>query len=264
MAKEMKLAVDTIAHYDDGIILVDRAKAPYGIALPGGFLEIGETLEQAAEREFHLKTGLMIEEPSLYQPFSDLGRDPRGRVITQVFYGNAYGKISKGDKVKDVLVVKPEEIEGMKNLFAFDHYKILKGYLKKQEKNEPALGGLPDGKMLWQVHYKGQEYSDGGYGGPEFAGWEPVDHRFYVVAGNIDEALRKAQRDHPKILKKKLKSDEEIIVSPLPLENLVVARGASEDGRMGWISTRDLEAIELSVKEDKQRYKLGAYLFQVD
>jgi len=264
MAGEIRLAVDTIAHYDKGIVLVDRAEGPYGKALPGGFLELGETLEQAASRELNLKTDLMIRNLSLYQPFSELGRDPRGQIVTQVFYGDAYGKISPGRKVYSAFVATPEEIEEMKNEFAFDHYKILKGFLEAQEKKDTVRSGLPEGELLWQVHYKGRYWSNGSYGGPEFAGWEPVDHRYYVLARNIDEALRKAQKEYPKILKKKLNDDEEIVVSPIPLENLAVARNASEDGRRGWISTRDLEAIELSVKKDKENYLLGAYLFQVD
>ena len=121
--------VDVIIEMRDagnGVVLIERKNAPAGWALPGGFVEYGETLEQAAVREAKEETSLDIELVRQFHAYSDPNRDPRGHTITTVFIATAEGTPRAHDDARAVAVLRPEEVRVP---LAFDHRKILDDYI---------------------------------------------------------------------------------------------------------------------------------------
>jgi len=104
--KQPKLAVDIcIINGDREILLVERKYPPHGWALPGGHVEIGETVEQAACRELQEETGLIVEpkDLALLGVWSDPNRDPRGHVISIAFLAKSFkGELKAADDAKNV------------------------------------------------------------------------------------------------------------------------------------------------------------------
>jgi 8-oxo-dGTP diphosphatase len=112
------------------IILIRRKNPPYkGLwALPGGFVEYGETVESAAKREVKEETGLQVDLKDILGVYSDPKRDPRGHVISICVMAQKKGGTLKADT--DASQVQCLEIEDILKLeIAFDHKKILKDYL---------------------------------------------------------------------------------------------------------------------------------------
>ena len=125
--------VDTIIELgtDGRIVLIKRKNPPYGLALPGGFVDYGERVEDAAVREAKEETGLDVEIRYLLGVYSDPNRDPRLHTISTVFVASAQGSPRAGDDAKEVVVVRPEEID---QPLCFDHEKIISDYLKKAKR----------------------------------------------------------------------------------------------------------------------------------
>lgn len=117
--------VDIIIEYEGNIVLIKRKNPPEGWALPGGFVDYGETLESAAVREAKEETGLDVELLRQFHTYSDPKRDPRHHTITTVFIARAKGKATAGDDAKEIGIFNkdtlPEQI-------AFDHRDILNDY----------------------------------------------------------------------------------------------------------------------------------------
>jgi ADP-ribose pyrophosphatase YjhB (NUDIX family) len=118
--------VDIIIRMDDGgILLIRRKNPPFGWALPGGFVDYGESLEDAAVREAREETSLEVLLRSQLGAYSDPGRDPRMHTISVVFIADGYGTPHAADDAADLAVFRadslPEEI-------AFDHKHILQDY----------------------------------------------------------------------------------------------------------------------------------------
>jgi 8-oxo-dGTP diphosphatase len=118
--------VDVIIEIDGGIVLVRRKNPPPGWALPGGFIDGGESAATAARREAHEETGLDVELTELLGVYSDPGRDPRGfYTISAVFIGRAQGRPRGGDDAAEARVfpadATPPDV-------AFDHPTILEDY----------------------------------------------------------------------------------------------------------------------------------------
>lgn len=116
--------VDIIIRLNDGILLVKRKNPPFGWALPGGFVDYGESLESAAVREAQEETGLNINLVRQFHSYSDPARDSRQHTITTVFIADAEGTPEAGDDAGDVLICKgnlPDEM-------AFDHRQIINDY----------------------------------------------------------------------------------------------------------------------------------------
>ena len=111
-----------------GIVLVERRYEPFGYALPGGFVEVGETVEKAVLREVKEETGLDAQIVKLLGVYSESNRDPRFHVVSVVFVLDAYGEPKGGDDAKEALVFPIEDLPFDK--IVFDHAKILKDYLR--------------------------------------------------------------------------------------------------------------------------------------
>jgi|APSaa5957512576_1039674.scaffolds.fasta_scaffold198901_1 8-oxo-dGTP diphosphatase len=124
----IKLTVDAIAKYNGGIVVIERKNKPFGLALPGGKVEEGESLESAIRRELIEETGLNTRELNQFKNYSDPLRDPRGHYVSVVFECNVYGKINAGSDAMLVDTIKLGDLDLFKDEFAFDHYKILKDY----------------------------------------------------------------------------------------------------------------------------------------
>lgn len=119
------LTVDIIIETEGGIILIERRNPPYGWALPGGFVDYGESLESAAIREAREETGMELEKIRQFHAYSDPGRDPRHHTATVVFIGRGKGIPKAADDAKNLGVFPLDALP--KNL-AFDHGRILADY----------------------------------------------------------------------------------------------------------------------------------------
>lgn len=117
--------VDLIIEYNDGIILVKRKNPPPGWALPGGFVDYGESIESAAIREAKEETGLEVELVRQFHTYSDPKRDPRHHTITTVLIARAKGRPSAGDDAKAAGIFRRENLPEQ---IAFDHRDIITDY----------------------------------------------------------------------------------------------------------------------------------------
>ena len=123
-----KLAVDVVIELLDEparpIVLIERRFPPPGWALPGGFVDVGESVEAAAVREALEETGLQIALGALLGVYSDPARDPRGHTVSVVFVATAHGAPAAADDARAVRAVDP----GAPPPLAFDHARILADY----------------------------------------------------------------------------------------------------------------------------------------
>ena len=122
--------VDIIIEIGQGIVLVERRNYPYGWALPGGFVDYGETVEKAAVREAKEETGLTVELKGLLGVYSDPKRDPRHHTISTVFVAKSKGRPIGGDDAKQAKIFPANDIDVV---LAFDHQKIINDYLLVKE-----------------------------------------------------------------------------------------------------------------------------------
>ena len=123
------------------IVLIERRNPPLGFALPGGFVDIGETLEQAVCREAREETGLDIRLVALLGCYSHPARDPRGHTISAVYVAEARGELQAGDDARATLIADPAE---RGRALAFDHRLILDDYLHYLKNGKPAPLRGPD------------------------------------------------------------------------------------------------------------------------
>ncbi|MHC1598786.1 MAG: NUDIX domain-containing protein [Candidatus Methanofastidiosia archaeon] len=124
--KRPSLAVDGFLTDGKYILLIRRKNPPYESfwALPGGFVEYGETVENAVIREIKEETGLVIFAPILIGVFSKKNRDPRGHVISCAFLCNhTLENFSPGSDAADARIF---ELGNMPKNIAFDHQDIIK------------------------------------------------------------------------------------------------------------------------------------------
>jgi 8-oxo-dGTP diphosphatase len=130
--------VDTIVEVPDGIVLIKRRFEPLGWALPGGFVDYGESLEEAAVRETREETGLEVTLVEQFYSYSAPDRDPRRHTIATVFIGRATGTPHAADDAADARVVTAGSIP---KLLAFDHALILADYFRYKETGVRPLHG---------------------------------------------------------------------------------------------------------------------------
>ena len=118
-----KLMVDVVIPSENGVVLVRRGSDPFEgrWALPGGFVEPGETVEEAAAREAAEETGLAVEVSRLVGVYSDPDRDPRGHNVSVAFLARVIGgDLAAHSDAAEVSVLDPDTVE-----LAFDHRKIV-------------------------------------------------------------------------------------------------------------------------------------------
>lgn len=116
------------------IVLIERKNPPHGWAIPGGFVDVGETLEHAAVREAEEETGLKVKLKALLGNYSDPSRDPRGHTVTAVYVAEAHGTPKAGDDAKNVRIFDPMQPPAL----AFDHALVLADYRRFRELGVPA------------------------------------------------------------------------------------------------------------------------------
>jgi 8-oxo-dGTP diphosphatase len=128
--KTPALTVDIIIELRDRpdvpIVLIRRKNPPHGWALPGGFVDIGETVEHAAVREAGEETALRVTLKLLLGCYSDPARDPRGHTASAVYVAEAEGEPRAQDDAAGVAIFSPEALPAP---LVFDHARILRDYL---------------------------------------------------------------------------------------------------------------------------------------
>ncbi|MBQ6668519.1 MAG: NUDIX hydrolase [Deltaproteobacteria bacterium] len=117
---------DIIIRIAGKIVLVERRNPPHGWALPGGFVDYGESLEQAAAREALEETGLVVKNLRQFRAYSAPNRDPRFHTVSMVFIADAEGEPQGGDDALRARLFSPETLPAP---LCFDHAKILADYL---------------------------------------------------------------------------------------------------------------------------------------
>ena len=119
------LTVDAIIEIEGGIILIKRKNPPPGWAIPGGFVDYGESLEDAACREAKEETGLDITLIRQFHTYSEPGRDPRHHTVSTIFIASASGTPVAADDAKEVGIFTRDNLP---QDLAFDHRQILEDY----------------------------------------------------------------------------------------------------------------------------------------
>lgn len=133
------LAADVIIELTDfpnrPIVLIERANPPYGWAIPGGFVDLGEIVELAAVREALEEVRLNVRLIALLGIYSDPSRDSRGHTVTAVYVGEASGKPVAADDAKNCRLFSLDELP---ESLAFDHAQVLADYKKYRETGQVA------------------------------------------------------------------------------------------------------------------------------
>jgi len=120
--------VDIIIEVENrGIVLIKRKNPPHGWALPGGFVDYGETLEQAAVREAKEETSLDVTLKGQLHTYSNPCRDPRFHTISTVFIGEAFGSPEGKDDASEAKIFTSDSLPSP---IAFDHLDILNDYFR--------------------------------------------------------------------------------------------------------------------------------------
>lgn len=119
--------MDIIIELEGGIVLIERKNPPFGWALPGGFVDYGESFEDAAVREAKEETGLDVALVRQFHTYSHPDRDQRQHTASTVFIATAVGTPAGADDAKQAQIFNKD---GLPEL-AFDHARILLDYYKK-------------------------------------------------------------------------------------------------------------------------------------
>jgi 8-oxo-dGTP diphosphatase len=126
---------------DGGIVLIERNNPPHGWALPGGFVDYGESVENAAVREAREETCLDVQLTEQFYAYSDPNRDPRHHTISVVFIARASGTPRGADDAKVARVFRENEIPAP---LVFDHARILREYFHYKKTGERPEPKTPD------------------------------------------------------------------------------------------------------------------------
>jgi 8-oxo-dGTP diphosphatase len=130
------IAVDVIIEINARIVLIERKNYPPGWAIPGGFVDVGESVEAAAIREMREETSLDVELTDLLGVYSRPDRDPRGHTVSLVYVGRAQGAPRADDDAKNAGLFA---LDALPAPLAFDHVEILADYRRyKQTGKRPG------------------------------------------------------------------------------------------------------------------------------
>lgn len=119
------LTVDVIILHEGGIVLIERKNRPSGWALPGGFVDVGESVEHAAVREAKEETSLDVRLIEQFHVYSRPDRDPRFHTVSVVFVGEGTGALKGMDDARRAHVYTNDTLPGA---IAFDHREIIEDY----------------------------------------------------------------------------------------------------------------------------------------
>lgn len=119
--------VDILIEIDSGVVLIERKNPPHGWAIPGGFVDYGESLETAAVREAKEEISLDVELVEQLHSYSDPKRDARGHTISTVFIATAKGTPKGADDAKNAAIFSEGSLPSP---LVFDHAQILKDYFR--------------------------------------------------------------------------------------------------------------------------------------
>ncbi len=122
---------DVIARVGEKFVVIERLSGPRGLAFPGGKVDPGETVEEAAVRELFEETGLVLVVEGRVGVYDNPTRDPRGPYVTTAFHGIASGIVSSELGKTHVLLLTREEIESRRTEFVADHFQMFSDYLQK-------------------------------------------------------------------------------------------------------------------------------------
>jgi 8-oxo-dGTP diphosphatase len=120
------IIIELIDYPNRPIVLIERAHLPYGWAIPGGFVDVGEMVEQAAVREAREEVSLDIRLIALLGLYSDPSRDSRGHTVTAVYVAEACGTPVADDDAKNCQIFS---VDNLPQFLAFDHSLVLSDYL---------------------------------------------------------------------------------------------------------------------------------------
>lgn len=125
-----KLAADAIVNYKGKIVLIERKNPPLGWAIPGGFVDVGETVEDAVRREMMEEINVELHDLKQFHVYSDPKRDSRWHTVTIVFTATCDKGPKAGDDAKNVGLFTKEEIAKMdrEGKLCFDHGKVMSDY----------------------------------------------------------------------------------------------------------------------------------------
>ncbi|MEK6690236.1 MAG: NUDIX hydrolase [Nitrospirota bacterium] len=121
--------IDIIIEVKEGIVLIKRKNPPFGWALPGGFVDYGESLEKAAIREAREETSLDVNLIRQFHTYSDPDRDERFHTISTVYIARAQSEPKAADDANEIGVFNKDNLPSP---IVFDHAKILDDYFKKR------------------------------------------------------------------------------------------------------------------------------------
>lgn len=119
------ILIELIDQANRPFVLIERAFPPYGWAVPGGFVDVGETLEHAAIRETKEETCLDISLTALLGIYSNPSRDPRNHTVTAVYIAEAAGMPQAADDAKNFGIFT---FDNLPTMLAFDHAQVLADY----------------------------------------------------------------------------------------------------------------------------------------
>ena len=121
------LIIESLERPHRPIVLIERLNPPYGWALPGGFVDWGESVETAARREAQEETQLEVTLVEQFHVYSNPERDPRQHTLSVVFLASATGEPKAGDDAKNIGLFLPWELPAP---LCFDHDRILHDYMR--------------------------------------------------------------------------------------------------------------------------------------
>jgi len=128
------IIIEISSNEKSGIILIERRNPPFGWALPGGFVDYGESLEQAAIREALEETSLNVQLLKQFHTYSDPARDPRQHTITTVYIASATGMPQAADDAINLDIFQENHLP---KPIVFDHHRIIQDYFHYKKNNLP-------------------------------------------------------------------------------------------------------------------------------